>query len=188
MAGICSLNVPTNWNELMFEDYLKVLDIKELEGIDDEFERVRINILRQTQLISILTNKSLEEINNMKQGVVLKAIDSLSFLGKEIPSSTKVKFKPIEAKNVSYDTFCKYLEYSRSPNMISYLPHILSLFYKDLEAEKVMKMPTDEVLQCFFLLKRKLRRYWRISLFKTILQIIKFKIVETFWAKCNRNK
>ena len=177
--------LPNNWNDLTFGDYMKTLSIKDIpEGLTQE-QTVVYNMKRSVDLIVLLTGKTAEEINSMQSSVVMGYMKNLSFLGTEIPV-TKIKHKAKKVEEITYEDFINYINYTRSENAVLNLPKILPLFIRDLTEDQILSLPTDYVFGCFFLLKKTARKYYRYSLFRTMRQIIRYKIIEML--SCRKKK
>jgi len=170
-------NTPKKWSEISFEKYLQTLELPEMpDNLTSEQQEV-FNMGRSAELLSIVSGASIEQINNSKPNDVIEAFTALNFMQTEMPK-VKVKHKAKTTKEITYQNFLDYINYSKSKDSHRYLPDIISLFFNDLKSEDVMKMPTDYVFSCFFLLLKKAKRYWKISLFKTARELMTHLIRE----------
>lgn len=154
-----------------FEKYIEVVSYQQTE---DELTNL-IN------LVSILNNLPIEEVEKMTAKEFKKYAQPLAFLTKE-PSlkGAKIKWK---IKTLDKITMDEFIDFESMKNDTVNIATILS-FMSEKTEEEILKMSTVEVLNGFFLLNLKLKKFIAFSLLSLGWKKMKEKVKKSVgWLK-----
>lgn len=163
----------TNWQDVPFEKYIEISKLYfELDDLSNAIN-----------LVSILSDKSVEDIDKIKAKDFTKYSSNLQFLETEPDFKTsKYKWKIKSIEDITVDDFIAF-ENLKDENF-NY-PAILSFMSENnLDEDNINEMSAIDVLAGFFLLNKKLQRYTITTLLSLILKAMREKIQKlAFWRR-----
>jgi hypothetical protein len=199
--------LPATWEQLTLKDYLKlspVLNDDEPEPIDEDIFTIKMlsDMDKNIQVLSLLTDVSIEAIEALTMGELIRLTQRVEFLSTP-PKETKTTIKYKQYNELSYGdwtTFQKlnldFSEASILSSAVANLPLMLSVFALDKSHNEVffLNQSLPEVLAGFFIVNKSLRKYIRSlersllkSQFKTYLNAIP-KVITHYWKNRKASK
>lgn len=162
-----------NWQDVPFKKYI------EISKLDFQLD----DLTNAINLVSILSDKSVEDIDKIKAKDFTKYSSNLQFILTEPDFKTsKFDWKIKKIEDITVDDFIAF-ENLKDENF-NY-PAIMSFMsVNNLDEDAINKMSTIDVLNGFFLLKKKLQKYMVTTLQSLILKAMKEKMQKlAFWRK-----
>ena len=163
----------TQWQDLPFKKYLEIVNLDfELDDLSNAI-----------YLVSILTDKSIEEVEKMKAKEFTKYSSNLKFLESQ-PNSKNSKFD-WQVKKIEDITMDDFIAFNNLKDDINNFPTMLSFMsLNNIIKDDINAMNTEDILNGFFLLNKQLKKYIVTTLLFLILKAMKGKIQKlAFWRK-----
>lgn len=178
-------NLPSSWQELKFKDFKKLIQIPitETTDIDDLF----VGLDNSVKALSVLTEMSKEELETIPLAVINQMAQRIEFLTKEPDVKnfkTSIKWK--NWKEITYDNYVTFIALTKS-NPYENISLLLSSFsHTKMTEEEIDSLPTSEVLAGFFLLVKKVKKYFKSSIRKTSFRLTKLMLKQAIQILCRR--
>lgn len=165
--------LPSSWEQLKLKDYIKLspilndADAEELTDEDIYTIKHLSDLDKSIQLISLLTDVSIDDIEELPMVQVSELINKLGFIGTAPqPGKPQTAYKQFD--QLSYDAFITFQKLSLDfteggilSSAVSNLPVMLSIFAKDPNhnAEYFLSQSMPEVIAGFFMVSKNIERY-----------------------------
>lgn len=163
----------SNWQDVPFKKYI------EISKVDFELD----DLTNAINLVSILADKSIEEVEKMKAKEFTKYSSNLKFLESQ-PNSKNSKFD-WKIKKIEDITMDDFIAFNNLKDDINNFPAMLSFMSENsLNEDDINEMNTEDILKGFFLLNKQLRKYTVTTLLSLILKAMREKIQKlAFWRR-----
>lgn len=174
MKKIDKFNVPENWSEIPYKNYLKLTNT-ELDFTEDvsSFDSLQT-------MIAIILEAQIDDLSSLKVNTYQSIINTLSFI-EEAPERSGSKWSIKSINELTYDEFVRYEKMKGSPMMNQI--QILSMMSGKNMVE-ISNMPVTEVLDGFFYLWKSVKRYINSSIVSLGWKIVKIQMKQR-WKKLN---
>lgn len=163
------IQIIDNWQDLPFEKYLQIKQLheKQLDILDEDIE-----------YISLMTSLPTEEVRRIKF-VDIQALKARTEFFAVQPDYTNATYK-WKIKSLEDVTMDDYITFARANNGDeTNFASILTFMTKNgLTEDEILKMPTPEVLNGFFLLSKKLSKLINSSLLSLLWKEMKKKVTK----------
>lgn len=165
--------LPATWSELKFSDFIKLTSLE----ISDEEGSVTDGIENSIKAISILTDVSIEELENLPLSDLQLLGNKLSFSDK-LPEPKKTSnFKWKMPDEISYGDFILFSNWEKKN--FEAMPTIIKAFNKEeFTEEQISNLPMIEIITGFFLLRKQLKKFINRTKFYLKVQLLKMKVKE----------
>jgi len=164
-------NLPTSWKELKLKDYLKIVDISLIEYTNDLYEADFVKLDNAIRVLSSLTGLTINEIEYLPVSYVNQMVAKIAFMDKLPSERIKPSFKIKRIEQITFEEYVSFLNYTSKPELIfPNLSNIIKQFSTtQLTEREIENLNMEEILACFFLSKKKLKK----SLTNLMLQAVK---------------
>jgi len=156
-----------SWETLPFQKFIEVSKIK----TDDEYERLK-------EVVSIFNNLSTDEVKNLSTDEVknlkLKEFQNLAenvrfFETKPNFDNSNFNWKFKNLEDITTDEFISYEKLKNDDDSMSYIVSMMT----GIKEEKILQLPTVDVLHAFFLLRKHLGKFIQFSAMSLLHRTIK---------------
>jgi|GEM_PF-6020814 len=161
--------LPSEWSQLLFEDYLYIMNNLTEDGVSNQY-----------MILNRLTGLELDVLHSIPYVYLNPMLNKIRFVytlyvptGKE-KSTLNLK----DYKEIVYDDFVTTIQ---SQNLLTDLPTIIKVMSKDpLTIEQINKMNVKDLQEGFFLYRKKLKKSLKRSVHSMKRQILKEKVMKFF--------
>lgn len=163
-----------SWETLPFQKFIEVSKIK----TDDEYERLK-------EIVSIFNNLSSDEVRNLKIKEFQNLAENVRFFETKPNfdnSNFNWKFKNLE--DITTDEFISYEKLKNDDDSMSYIVSMMT----GIKEEKVLQLPTVDVLHAFFLLSKHLGKFIQYSAMSLLHRTIKERFQKILLRIFSMNK
>jgi hypothetical protein len=169
-------NLPSKWEEVTIADFIKLSEIEVDENYILEEGKIVENLFvghnNIIKVISVLTNVTVDEIENYSFQSIAKLSKKLDFMLVEpVPNKTsKLKWKSVN--EISYDGYVTFQQFGN--DFMKHLAIIIPKFVKnEVSEEEILKMNMVDAYTAFFFAKEGVKEITsqHDSLFKVESQI-----------------
>lgn len=156
--------LPKSWDEITLDQFQK---LSKIEIKDGEFAGIENTI----SVIGILTETPVEDLETLSMKELMMLGDRIRFISTKPEPSKKTsltKWKDLES--ITYNDYIVYVQ--NQNDILTSLDEFVKQFSKsELSKEEVLQLPITDVLQGFFLYRKKLRQSMKLLEWLTKLEV-----------------
>ena len=174
--------LPTSWNEVTLEQYLRIYDAIVSVNEDMDADEYQAQMIDNTfSIISKLIDIPLSELYQINVTDIAKVCLHVKFLNDEIQPLSKPLSNQKKDVDTSYSNMITYKQLTSAPDKISMnLPTIVESFLIDVKPDDVLKMNMVDVTTVFFFALKLLTKYHKTIRQSLLWKIMKLQIKQLF--------